>query len=218
MDYDWDFTSARRHIDTAMALDPGDHNVRAAAGELAGLLGRFEEALEFAIETNALNPIDPPTYSALYFANMNLGNFEAAHAALKKLRSLSPDFIIINYQFCRYFLRTGDATTAQPHCEAEAHETFRNYGLALTYHDLGYSEKSNEALQYVIDNHAHNASYQIATVYAYRGENDLAFEWLENAYATRDGGLTLILGYSEFDGLHDDPRFPELLKRVGLVE
>ncbi len=218
MDYGWDFASARYHIDTAMALDPGDHNVRAVAGELARRLGRFEEALEYAIEMNAINPMDPQTFSALYFANRSLGNFEAAHAALKKLRSLSPDFIIIDYHFCAYFLKTGDATTALPYCEAEAHEMFRHFGLALAYHDLGYSEKSNEALQYVIDNHAHDSSYQIAGIYAYRGENDLAFEWLENAYATRDGGLPLILASSQFDGLHDDPRFDELLKRVGLVE
>jgi len=218
MSYDWDFASARDHIDTAMALDPGDANVRSAAGELARRLGRFEEALEFAIEANALNPIDSPTYAGLYFANRNLGNFEAAHAALEELRSLSPDFIIINYNFCENFLRTGDATTALPYCEAEANDMFRNTGLALAYHDLGFSEKSNEALQYVIDNHAHDSSYQVAMVYAYRGENDLAFEWLENAYTTRDGGLPYILGSSEFDVLHDDPRFDELLKRIGLVD
>jgi TolB-like protein/Tfp pilus assembly protein PilF len=218
MNYDWDFASARRHLDTALALDPSDVSVLSSAGSLAWRTGRFEEALEFALQAKDLEPLAAPTFEGLASAYMRLGQFDEARAALEKIRTLSPDFIGINFHLCRYFLRIGDAEAALAYCDAEADEMFRATGLGLAYHSLGNHEKSNENVEFLIKYCTDFCSFQIAEVYAHRGDNDLAFEWLENAYSTRDGGLPLILGISEFDNLHDDPRFNELLQRVGLVD
>ena len=62
------------------------------------------------------------------------------------------------------------------------------------------------------------AHYQIAEVYAFRGEIDTAFEWLERAYRQRDGGLPDFLKLDPLlANLHDDPRWPVFLEKMGLA-
>ncbi|NOT33023.1 MAG: hypothetical protein HOP12_02515 [Candidatus Eisenbacteria bacterium] len=63
---------------------------------------------------------------------------------------------------------------------------------------------------------AGHSDYQIAQVYAERGESDAAFEWLELAYANRDSGLSVMKPSRRFRSLHIDPRWAAFLKRMGL--
>ena len=68
----------------------------------------------------------------------------------------------------------------------------------------------------MIAKYAHSAAYQIAQVYAWRGEKDRAFEWLERARAQRDAGLTILKVDPLVRGLRGDPRWGPLLKAVNL--
>jgi serine/threonine-protein kinase len=61
-------------------------------------------------------------------------------------------------------------------------------------------------------------AYQIAEVHAFRGEADLTFEWLERAYAQRDGGMLDIKGDRFLRGLADDPRYKAFLRKLKLPE
>jgi serine/threonine-protein kinase len=61
-------------------------------------------------------------------------------------------------------------------------------------------------------------AYQIAEVHAFRGEDDLAFEWLERAYAQRDVLVTTIKGDRLMGGLVGDPRYKALLRKLKLPE
>jgi hypothetical protein len=55
-------------------------------------------------------------------------------------------------------------------------------------------------------------------VYAARGETEAAFEWLERAYAQRDGGITFVTESPQFRSLHRDPRWAAFLKKMGFEE
>ena len=68
----------------------------------------------------------------------------------------------------------------------------------------------------MIAKHSHGAAYQIAEVHAWRGEADLAFEWLERARAQRDGGLSLVKVDPLLRNLSGDPRYTALLKKMNL--
>ena len=57
--------------------------------------------------------------------------------------------------------------------------------------------------------------YHIATVYAGLGERDLAFKWLETAYEDRQNVMVFLRHDSRLDVLHQDPRFQDLMKRIG---
>jgi len=68
------------------------------------------------------------------------------------------------------------------------------------------------------DKYAGDSAYQIAEVHAFRGEVDLACEWLERAYAQRDGGVTELKSDRLMRGLVGDPRYKELLRKLKLPE
>ena len=62
----------------------------------------------------------------------------------------------------------------------------------MAEHTLGHAEESARALEILEQNHANVWAYQIAEIYAWRGQNDEAFDWLDRAFRQRDGGLTYI--------------------------
>src|ERR1043165_7944114 len=91
----------------------------------------------------------------------------------------------------------------------------RLWALAIVHHVLGDPNASNAALTQLIERHGNVAAYQVAEVYAARGESDPAFEWLERAYAQRDGGLSHMIS-PYFRSLRGDPRWNAFMKKLGL--
>ena len=81
---------------------------------------------------------------------------------------------------------------------------------------MGDSEKADAELAHLIDLGI-RWTYEIASVYAYRGELDEAFDWLDRAIARRDQSLTGIQRDPLMTSLYDDPRFDPLLERLGQV-
>jgi hypothetical protein len=102
--------------------------------------------------------------------------------------------------------------------EEETDEIWRLAGLPLVYHALGRRSDSDAALAALESEYAAEAAYQIAEVHAFRGEYDLAFEWLERAYNQRDGGLADIKGDRPLRGLAGDPRYKAFLRKLKLPE
>src|SRR5678816_882391 len=70
-------------------------------------------------------------------------------------------------------------------------EVWRQMGVAMAEHSLGHVRESQQALDELIAKYAHDWAFQIAEVYAWRGEPDKAFEWLERAYVQRDPGFAV---------------------------
>ena len=94
----------------------------------------------------------------------------------------------------------------------------RLLGIAMAEHTLGHAKESQQALDELIAKHAQEAAYQIAEGYAWRGDKDKAFEWLERAYQQRDGGLSQIKCDALLASLHGDARFAAMLRKMKLPE
>jgi hypothetical protein len=88
-------------------------------------------------------------------------------------------------------------------------------GIALAQHTLGRKEASDAALAQLIEHHGNEAAYQVAETSAWRGEHDRVFEWLERAYTQRDPGLAMTSSDPFLRPVHDDPRWPPFLKKMG---
>ena len=84
----------------------------------------------------------------------------------------------------------------------EHHEAFRLISEAMAYHAVGESEDSDAVLAEAIEKYGVDWAVNIASVYAYRGEPEKAFQWLEKALAYRDPGLIEITSDPEFASLH----------------
>jgi serine/threonine-protein kinase len=85
-------------------------------------------------------------------------------------------------------------------------------------YSLHHPLESQQALDELINTQAAAGAYQIAEVYAWRGEKDQAFLWLDRAYAQRDGGLVELKTDWLLASLRPDPRYSALLRKMNLLE
>ena len=83
-------------------------------------------------------------------------------------------------------LQKGQAAPALEMMHKESAEGYRLFGLSIAYHAMGQKEASDAALREFIEKYAGVAAYQVMDVYAYRGEKEKAFDWLDRAYRQRD--------------------------------
>jgi hypothetical protein len=101
--------------------------------------------------------------------------------------------------------------------QRERAENWRLPGLAVAWHALDRRTESDAALNQATARFADTMAYQIAEAYAYRGEVNEAFAWLERAYRQRDAGLACCLKTDPLlKGVKNDARYAELLRRMKL--
>jgi hypothetical protein len=100
--------------------------------------------------------------------------------------------------------------------DREPEPYWRLYGQALAYHTLGRKKEGDAALAELTVKHEAAASFQIACVYAFRGDADRAFEWLERSYTQRDTGLIWLKTDPHLQGLERDARWVPFLKKMRL--
>ena len=82
---------------------------------------------------------------------------------------------------------------------------------------MGHSAESDTALQALIDRYADGWAYNIAYTYAFRGEADPVFEWLDRAIENRDAGLAQLASTVVFNNIEDDPRWQPLIESLGMA-
>ena len=214
----WDWFGAQEDIEKALALDPRNSDVHFQYALLLESLGRLPEATvaqKKATELDALSSQDWRYLARLY---TEIGDYASADAALGRAIELEPTSVFALTILGRLRLAEGRAQ--------EALDVFRNIddfvfsrtGVAMVEHTLGHAKASQQALDAVIAKYALMAAYQIAEVYAWRGEKDKAFEWLERAYQHQDGGLSRVKGDALLKSLRNDPRFNKLLRKMNLPE
>jgi serine/threonine-protein kinase len=113
-------------------------------------------------------------------------------------------------------LLQGRPAQALPHFEDSAH-VLRLTGLAVAHHSLGDRAASERDLRLLIERYGHILPYQAAEVYAWRGEPDLAFRWLDRTLELHDASVMYLKFDPLLDSLRGDPRFAAVLAKVNLT-
>ena len=212
---DNDLAGAAQHLERALALDPADLSVLATSATLLQSLGRLDEAL--ALEEAAVRR-DPVNVTALFnlgYHQRMAGRLDAAIASFRTVLSLSPSNGGAHCQLGVALLLKGDAKGALAEIEQETSEIYKMIGLPMAYHALGRKADSDAALAALIAKYEKDGPSNIASVYAYRGEADKAFAWLDKAVEYGDGGLGEIVTDNLFDKIHADPRWLPFLRKIG---
>ena len=214
--YDWDWSEADASFQRALKLKPGGASIVWRAAVLAATLGRFEEAVDLDRRSVQLDPLSVPAYSNLGLHAYRAGRLAEAEAAFKKALELNPEIPGPHSFLGRVYLAQSKPAAALAEMEREPRPIWRRQGLALAYQALGRRSEADAALAELIEKDRHSFAFQIAEVYAYRGEQDKTFEWLERAYVQRDVGLAEMKGDPLLLSLKGDPRFAALLKKMRL--
>jgi adenylate cyclase len=213
--YNNDFVNAAKHYERAVALDPTDLNVLGNSAVFLHSLGRLQEGLALLEAVVHRDPVNLTTLFNLGNGQIRMGQFDAAIASYRSVLSMSPGSGLTHYQICEAMLLKGDAPAALAEIEQEKSEDWRLIGLPMAYHALGRQTESDAALATVIAKLEKDSSYNIAYVYAFRGEADKAFEWLDKAVQDQNPGLLHVAVENLFDNIHSDPRWLPFLRKIG---
>ena len=146
------------------------------------------------------------------------GRLDEAEAAVQKGLKLDPRYPWLHNGLCRVYLAQSRPQEALAEAERDSLPVFRLQGLALANHGLHRKRESEKALAELIAKDPTGAAFQIAEVYAFRGESDLAFAWLDRAYEQRDTGLYVTKGDPLLKNLEHDPRHAAFLKKMRLLD
>ena len=214
--YSWDWEGARADIQRALALRPEDPDVLIGYGGLLVSLGRAMEGAAVQRKVVQRDPLNARAWRALGAALLFSGQFAEAREPLNRSLEISPVQSIAPMLLGTTYLWEKNPTAALAMFERSSSDMLRRFGLALAAHDLGRADESQRALDSLIDRDAHTAAFQIAAVYAWRGEKDRAFQWLERAYRQHDGGLSVVKVAQGLRSLRGDPRYTALLKKMNL--
>jgi tetratricopeptide (TPR) repeat protein len=208
-----DFVRAAKHFERALALDPGDLS---ALGNINFFrsLGRLQEALALSEAIVRRDPVNVIALNSLGVAQQINKQFDAAITSFRSVLSLSPGGGA-HYNLCEVMLLKGDAPAALAEIEQEKREAWRLIGLPMVYHALGRKRESDAALATLIAKDEKWGPYNIAYIYAFRGEADKAFEWLDKAVQYEDPGLINIAAENLFDKIHSDSRWLPFLRKIG---
>jgi tetratricopeptide (TPR) repeat protein len=179
-------------------------------------LGNLDQSIKLYEQAVALDPLRTNSYSGLGYLLYTGGRYDEAQAALQKALDLNPQATYVHLTLDKILIAKGKSQQALAEIEKEPSEWGKFTGQALAYYALGREQDSNAALAGLIARYRTDAAYQIAQVYAYRGESGQSFEWLEHAYKQRDPGLPEINSDPLFKNLRHDPRYIELLKKMRL--
>jgi len=218
MGYDWDWPAAEASLRRARELDPGNARLVRLAGTLARSRGRIDESIDLTRQALELDPLSAGTCHNLGGTFANAERFEEAEEMLRRALELTPQRSGTRASLSITLGELGRVAEALAASREEPEPVFRSWALAITHHRGGHPAESDEALRELTEAFASDAAFQIAQAHAARGDVDAAFEWLERAYAQRDGGVVEAKVNRLLQGLRGDPRWRPFLKKLGLED
>jgi TolB-like protein len=214
----FDWSGAEADLAKAVALDPGDSTIQRRYGELQASLGRMSEAIASTRKAIELDPLSEPAWQTLEQYLIAERDFAAAHAANRRALEINPESAYALNDLATLQMLEGNLADAAATVRKIPGSLFLLTSLAMLEHAQGHAKESQQALEQAIATSGQFAAYQIAEAYAWQGDKDKAFEWLERAYRQQDGGLTAIKYDPLLDNLRSDPRYHALLRKMNLPD
>ena len=223
--YDWDFAGAEQSYRRAVELNPADPIPRVYLGVLLAETGRPAEGVAELRTAVQLDPLSPFVNRSLCFLLVHARDFEAALEQGRKTLDIDP----------AYFPARLDMSTAW-HFLGRPDEALRTMEAAVplapkdpvTLGFLGMCQavagRQEEALRTIdklkdLRAERYCAASPIAWVYAHLGDFNQAFQWLDTAFEERDGLLSILKQHPwANESFRQDPRYQELLRRIGFPE
>jgi TolB-like protein/cytochrome c-type biogenesis protein CcmH/NrfG len=216
--YDWDWEGAEDAGQKALELEPSNVDVLTHVSRLKTTYGNLDEAIKMQQHAVTLDPLSLRPIRNLGQTFRDALRLEDAEQTYRRLINLNPGYLNSYGGLAEVLILQGNAELALKEIENEVSPVWKSYVKALVYSALQQKDKADGALGYLIDEYGSVGAYQVATVYAFRGEIDSAFEWLERSYTQRDGGLTELLKDRFLANVRDDPRWEPFVEKMNLLD
>jgi TolB-like protein/Flp pilus assembly protein TadD len=213
-----DYHSAATHFNAAHLISPEDPTLLGDMATLAAILGRLEDAVELLETAIDLDPIDSAKFTNLGAFYLAANRLDEAEVAFAKALELSPGDIWTLHAIVQLRILQGRADDALALLDSIEVEFIRLRALPMIYDRLGRSVEADQAIEHLKAAEGSGiTAYEIAEVYAYTGDSEQAFSWLERGI---DSGVSMsFVRLSPFlQAVSGDDRWQEILARVGLSD
>ena len=221
--FDWDWEGAERSFREAIALNPNYATARQWFSELLASQARFDEAIAEGRQAEALDPlafiIATSVADVLYFQR----RYEEAIAQLRRVIEMEPTFAPARNDLARVLAQNGQTGEAIEEflaaAELSAGDPRSHAGLGHAYALAGREADARAVLE-VLTERARSltvSSHAIAVIHTALGEHREAFEWLDRACREHDRALVWLKVHPRLDPLRSDPRFADVMRRVGFA-
>ena len=221
--HNWEWAEAEREFKRALELNPADPTAHQVYFEYLSAVGRVEEAIAEIKKAQELDPLSLPINSNVAMAFNFARQYDCAIEQCQKILEMDPNFYWAHSHLALAYEQKGmfDEAVAELLTAVELSRGNPHLLAALgyVYAVAGRCEDAQDVLGKLLNapEHQRASPYYIAQIYAGLGERDKAFQWLERAYQERDAVMTHLNVTSRFDVLRSDPRFADLVRRVGLA-
>jgi len=215
---DWDWGTAEQELKRALELNPSGASAHWAYAFELEKLGRIPEALAQLRIVQRLDPVSSQSIAEAAEARYYAREYEASMDLLRRLEATNPQRVLLGFWF--------GVVNRERGRYQDSINAFRDVGdhphvlghMGNAYARWGRKAEARALIPRLQEHIRSNGigTYEVALVYAGLGEKDLAFEWLGKALAVHDKGLTFLKVDPCLDPLRTDPRFQNLLQRVGL--
>ena len=223
--YDWDFSGGEAEFKKAIQLDPNHATAHQWYGANLGVIGgREQDALAEANRAQQLDPLSPIISVDLASVYIDARKYDEAIAVCTKLVGQNPTFaaghncLATAYWGKRLYAQTIKELNANGQLSGDRDESAFASATEQGYRSSGWKGALRRGIQILQAQRRtrYSSAYSIAELYADLGEKDQAFQWLKTAYAEHDWLLITLKSDFLLDSIRSDPRFAELVRKVGL--
>jgi TolB-like protein/Tfp pilus assembly protein PilF len=223
--YEWDWAVAEREFKRAIELNPNDSEAHGYYAWFLAPMGRKDEAVAEAKRSQQLDPFSSLANFIVGSALVFTRQWDPAIEQLRSAKELDPTFWFAPCFLGRAYEHKGRLPESiaefQLALELEKDNPEIWSGLGHAYALSRKKAEAQKVLAHLKGLSAHNyvAPFDFAVIYAGLGEEDQAIAWLNRAYTDRSYYMAVYLTTdARLDSLRSDPRFADLLRRVGLPD
>ena len=214
--YDWDWQTAEKEYRRAIELNPNYATAHHWYAEYLTWLGRFDEALRESERARRLDPLSLIIASdngTIFYFSRQYDRAEETFNAVLEMEPAFPRAHMVRLVYAekgQFANALADVEKYSPHSTP--------WDLAYLLGRSGHAAAAQRALEEVLTRRPPVDPAAIAWSYIGMGNKEQALAWLEKAYAQHSNGMVTLKVEPGWDPLRSDPRFQDLLRRVGLAQ
>ena len=210
---EWRFAEGLTELKRAKELAPANPTANDLLARVIVYLGRLDEAENQGRQAVELDPLTSAPKNNLARILWYEGKLDEADVVARKAAELQPNSASSRRWQVLVAIQRGDKETALREAQLEPDESYRRFEIAVAQYARGDRTAADAALADLIA-HDQGLDYQVAQVYAVRGEREKAFEWLQIAFDNHDTGMLALLVDPLLNSLRDDPRYKMLIAKM----
>jgi len=220
----WQWAEAEKEYKRAIEISPNYATTYHWYSILLKNLGRYDEAAKIITRAAELDPLSPSIQANISMMYQLQNKHDESIRNSLKIVELNPNYgrgyEYLGLSYFKVGRKEEAVSTLEKAVELTNRQNIVLSELGYVYAQVGKRTEALVVAKELEDKFARDAAtgHDVAAVYSGLGEKDKAFEWLEKSFQTRDSQLNTFRWEMQFESLANDPRFKDLLKRMGLPE